>query len=221
MAQLIVYPDPGPTGTTTQVARVYNSTGSGYTTTRNAASGTYQSNSEDPNNWCQNDTASGNTVSRVVILFDTSALGAGVTISSATVSGYGISNGGGNSESDSLNIYSSNPGSNTTIAATDFDYTKFGTTQYATSFAFSSWTTGAYNDISLNATGIAAISTTGITKFGIRSVKEVAATSPASGPCFVSASSANHAGTSQDPKLTINYTASSPLASTLALLGVG
>lgn len=203
---LTAYPDPGGSNVNTQIGRVYNSTGGSYSSTREAASGNYVSNSEDGMNWCQNDTSGGFTVSRIHSSWDTSALTAGATITAATLSGYGVNQGGGNSETDSLNLYSSNPASNTSLAFSDFDYTLFGTTQWATSFAFASWSIGSYNDINLNSTGLSNINKTGVTKIGIRSVKEVAGTQPSSTPCFVSASSANHTGTSQDPKLVITYT---------------
>ena len=57
-----------------------------------------------------------------------------------------------------INLYSSNPASNTAIATTDYDYTDFGTTAFATGIATSAATTAAYNTWVLNASGLANIS---------------------------------------------------------------
>jgi hypothetical protein len=65
-----------------------------------------------------------------------------------------------------LNIYSSNPASNTALVAGDFD--SLGTTAFCdTPILFTNWGTG-YNDFALNASGLAAISKTGVSKFGLR-----------------------------------------------------
>lgn len=68
--------------------------------------------------------------------------------------------------SASVNIVSSTPASDTTIA--NADYSQLGSTKFSSNVFISSLLTGQYNEISLNATGIAAISKTGVTKLGIR-----------------------------------------------------
>jgi hypothetical protein len=104
---------------------------------------------------------------RAVMLFDT-FLGAGVVVARAVLSLYA------QFKTDELgfaanyfpNIYSSNPASNTALVAAD--YGTLGSTAFATAIGYNIITTGTYNDFIFNASGIAAINTTGISKFGIR-----------------------------------------------------
>jgi len=72
----------------------------------------------------------------------------------------------------------------------------------------SSIVANAYNDITLNATGISEISLTGVTKFGLRSSRDISSTSPGVPPPthseyveFSLSSTPN-----QEPKLVITYT---------------
>ena len=109
------------------------------------------------------------------------------------------------------NVYASSPAANDTLAIGD--YQTMGTTAYATAIAYDSLTTGAYNDYTLNATGLAAVAkgTGTITKFGIRDSNHDA---PNSAPTWQSETYddvvgyyADQTGTTSDPKLVIVHSA--------------
>lgn len=148
------------------------------------------------------------TIERFLFLFDTSSLGSGATISSATVGLYVTAKGSG-AQSVAVNIYSSAPASNTGLVAADYDTT--GTTAYASNIAITSITTSAYNTFTLNSTGIAAISKTSITKFSLKeALYDAGGTTPTSGLNeTLSAGMADTGGTSYDPKLAVTYTTGS------------
>uniref|UniRef100_A0A6M3IJB0 Uncharacterized protein n=1 Tax=viral metagenome TaxID=1070528 RepID=A0A6M3IJB0_9ZZZZ len=112
---------------------------------------------------------------RSIFLFDTSGLDDGAIISAATLSIMSGDIGGavpaGKKDLLSIipdvNIYSSAPVANTSLAAGDFD--SCGTTPFSTTITYANWAAGGtYNDFALNATGIAAISKTGVSKFSAR-----------------------------------------------------
>lgn len=102
---------------------------------------------------------------RLITLFDTSGLDDEATISAGTYSLYYYTKTNEFAETPSFAVVSSNPASNTTIAAGDFD--SLGTTRYATDLGYGDIGAG-YNDWTLNSTGLAAIPKDGITKFGLR-----------------------------------------------------
>lgn len=99
-------------------------------------------------------------------LFDTSSLDDDATVSAATLSIYGAAK-SNNLGSPEIVTVSSSPASNTNIVAADYAIANFGSTEFASRLSYASFTTSAYNDISLNASGISNISLTGISKFGI------------------------------------------------------
>lgn len=99
---------------------------------------------------------------RNLVLFDTSSLGAGFSIASATitVTGNGKTNSIG---SPDFHIAASTPASNTAIVNADYNQcqtTTFGNLTYANFPA-----TGATAVITLNASGVSNISKTGVSKF--------------------------------------------------------
>lgn len=163
-------------------------------------------------------------IERTFTLFDTSAIGATDTIDSATVSLYATvvvnqANTGGDTVFPTL----SSPASDTAIASGDFDNcgSVASPTQGATPIDLSAITTSAYNDWSLNATGLTWIArsgesigggggTAGITYLGWRMADDDTA-DPSYGTArnTMNASSADETGTSQDPKLVVNYTVGS------------
>ena len=98
---------------------------------------------------------------RGIILFDTASIPDTDGIDSATLS----INVNWRIGSRNWYLVTSNPASNTAIASSDYDYTDFGTTNLADAISYAS--TGA-KTTNLNASGLAEISKTGITKFGIR-----------------------------------------------------
>ena len=219
---LTAYPDPHPE-TNTNDARVYrtqdNDTWSDLVT--GAGTGVFEDGTPILCNWILDSagTCPSNwfAITRALTLFDTSSLPDDATISSATASIYGIS-----SQIDYvawetefyLAPYAVAPASNTaTVAA---DYGTFGTTTFATAKIYGDLVLSAYNDFTLNATGLAAISKTGITKIGWRSTADVADSAPT---CTSTPGSDKYAvwrfgaaeatGTTNDPKLVVTYTLAS------------
>ncbi len=104
---------------------------------------------------------------RSIFLFDTSSLPDSGNITEATLSIRGMSK--SNSVPNAvpkLNVYSSNPSSSSALAAGDFD--SLGTTAFSSDKAYTDWNVTGYMDFALNSSGIAAISKTGLSKFGLR-----------------------------------------------------
>ena len=141
---------------------------------------------------------------RLITLFNTQRIGPSGSVSSATYSLYWNAN-GGVAFSQSLVMTTSSPASNTALV--DADYAQVGTVEQATGRIAQSSFTSAYQDFTLNATGLGNISKTGITKFGARFSSDF----DNSAPTWVS----NAAGEStfftadngsNKPKLTITYT---------------
>lgn len=152
-----------------------------------------------------------NSCCRSFLLFDTSSLG-NCTINSATQSGYGSNkfNYGFTTTKD-LNIYSASPAAYNTLSGTD--YSSVGSTAFSTTIEYSSWSTSAYNNFALNASGLAFIKTSGVTAFSMRAVyHDVSGNTPspwgAGNSCTMECRSADYTGTSSDPKLVVDYTPS-------------
>jgi|SRR3990167_989430 len=143
-------------------------------------------------------------LTRGIYLFDTSTLGAGAIISAATFSLYIDSADAGLGLS--LNITSASPASNTALVSGDYAVANFGSTDFATDIAISAITINQYTDWILNATGIAAISLTGITKFAHRFANDIDNSAPtwsSGASTFITPQFAE--GTNK-PKLTVTYT---------------
>jgi len=110
-------------------------------------------------------------LSRPILLFDTSGLPDEATVISATLSPFGSVRGNPSSSTISLNIYVPTTASNTELTTTDYNYLGWGATKLCdTDKQYASWSLVGYNAFILNAAGIANISKTGISKFGIRDV---------------------------------------------------
>lgn len=107
---------------------------------------------------------------RAVFLFDTSTLPDTDTISSATLSVYVTATTDTLSGSASANsvmvAVASTPASNTALAASD--YGNVGSVDFGRSAQQDALSTNAYNAITLNASGIANISKTGVSGFALR-----------------------------------------------------
>jgi len=121
-------------------------------------------------------------IERCISLFDTSSLPDDLTINNASlfvwIERFADSLEIG--DTFAINVYSSNPASNTELIAAD--YGTLGTTAYSSNFYYDSLPgsavgDGVYHEFVLNATGIAAINKTGITKFGLREATYDAANS--------------------------------------------
>lgn len=205
--------DADPTTTDGSVAQVY-AAGSGQTwATIRAAAGTDASDDGTSAHlfYIIADTVSSRWVQlrRGIHLFDTSALGVGAEVSAGTLSYYGSSKSEGISGTPSLNIYSSDPASNTGLAAGDFD--SLGSTALCdTAITHTNFSTTGYNDFALNSSGISNVNTTGISKFGTRNSNwDAAGTAPtwSSGVIArMNAVMADEDGTDYDPRLVLTYT---------------
>lgn len=161
-------------------------------------------------------------IRRGIYLFDTSAITDTDTIDSATMSVYGVSR--QSRFSQHTCVVASTPASNTALVSGD--YAQLGATKLSdTTIEWGVWSTTGYNDFALNATGLAAISKTGVTKLGTRGTGDQSNTEPSwiiitSGQA--GGAGADISGTTQDPKLVVVHSAGAggtPLR-TMMLLGV-
>ena len=207
-----MYPDPG-TGATTVDGYIGQFTGAGadWSTIRNQATGNDARVNVSPDisarTRCDTNTDKWDAFYRNILTFDTSALTSGASISSATFSLWPTTINDGLSPAGSVALVSSNPASDNNIVSGDYD--SFGTTSFATALALAAMSTGAYEVWTLNASGLAAISKTGITKFGTRTEADRSDTEPtwnSASQQMLIASMSDEAGTTQDPKLVITYT---------------
>lgn len=208
---LVVYPDPHPeTNTVDGVVAALNAI-LGWYDIRTAYQGNYQNDSSSvsflkvkahlaTNYWTD--------LSRGIFLFDTSVLGEGAQIQSATFSIYGYAKSNTFSSPSGLVLVSSNPQYNTMVTAGDYNYQRYGSVPFA-SISYSGYSTGAYNNLALNSSGINAINKTGITKFGLRFSWDVYDNPTWQSDAYTQYEfyTADQTGYTQDPKLTVVYTA--------------
>tara|TARA_Y100000310_G_scaffold279366_1_gene298428 strand:- start:306 stop:3200 length:2895 start_codon:yes stop_codon:yes gene_type:complete len=152
------------------------------------------------------------SLERSIICVDPSGLpDSGITIDYAKISLYesSSSNTWDATNTWTFNVYSAAPASTSSLAVGDYD--SLGTTEYATGIAYTALSSGAYNDFVFNATGITAIDTTGVNKFGIREsiydAPDTAPTHAASKDMQFKFYFADETGTTKDPYLWVEYTA--------------
>ncbi len=147
-------------------------------------------------------TAADRYCDRCLFEFDLSAIPPGATVTSARLRLYvtGKSSAAGGSMGVTAASHASPP--------TTADWTNVSSTEYATRVNFSSFTTSAYNDLTFNSTGLAAISAAagGTLKLATRSSFDI----DASGPGASSYSQAygrltDYTGTGSDPILEVTY----------------
>lgn len=143
------------------------------------------------------------SIFRAFHLFDTSSIPDADVISSATLSLYGQAKSTAGTE-ERLYVVSATPAATSTLAIADWDQTgatSFGTTP-------TTFSTTAYNDVTLNASGIADITKTGITKFGVRGYYDFNNIAPdAANDMSDNYYAADQAGTSTDPMLVVEHAA--------------
>jgi hypothetical protein len=167
------YPDAHTETTTVDGYANYND--ATYATARNAATGEAASDTINYETGTQHSLFSGTYyIGRCFFLFDTSAIGDTDTISAATFSYYLVDGVNNVDATHTAAVVSSSPASNTAIGTADYDQvgsTSFGSSAYSGS-------TSAYKDFSLNASGIANISKTGVSKFGTRGTEDINNTAP-------------------------------------------
>lgn len=215
---LTAYPDPDPE-TTTFDGRVAYAAGANWATTHDASSSAshdtydsgaalYPQSSSDVSNFAN--------IGRVFILFNTASLTSSAVVSAGTVSMYCTNSSNGiNDGKDYVTIVTSSPASNTGLVDDDFDQCGAisNPTKQSNDIDISGVSTSAYQDWTLNATGISNISLTGITKFGAREghdQENSSVTGSGSRANWLELTAAENAGTSQDPKLVVTYTTVSP-----------
>lgn len=146
---------------------------------------------------------------RSIFLFDTAAIPDTDTVSAATLSVKGYQKTDDGSFAADTNVYASTPASNTALA--NGDYAQLGSTAFSSALSYSSFSTSAYNDFVLNASGLAAITKTGVSKFGFRNANyDVANSAPtwsSNKTWSVGVYTADRTGTSEDPKLVVTHAA--------------
>lgn len=144
----------------------------------------------------------GYSIFRGAVFFDTSSLPDDTIITSATLSLYGHSNG---SLTDFQITVVDGSLLHEPLEGADYGYLRNQTVSGGT-FDTAGFSTSAYNNIPLNETGMGWISKTGITKFGLRSSREIAATVPG-GPELVSVYTSEYTGGNEYwPKLVVTHT---------------
>ncbi len=149
---------------------------------------------------------------RSILLFDTSTLPDDCTIISAILSVYGNSKSDNLNISPTLNVFASNPASNTALVKED--YATLGSTPFCdTPIAYADFKTGTPGDpnaFTLNAAGLSAINKTGVTKLGLR---EASYDAPDIAPAWIADKHSTMVAWSADkggdyrPKLVVTYTA--------------
>lgn len=148
-----------------------------------------------------------NRIYRGIILFNTESLPDNAILNSADVSLWGDSERDDQGWNPEINIYESNPASNTQLIAAD--YAALSDTPLCdTARTLGTWSLTGYNDFELNAAGLALINLTGVTKLGVREAYYDAGPNT---PAFLASnqyayftfSTAEAAG--EEPRLTINY----------------
>lgn len=165
------------------------------------------------------------TLRRLVILFDTSTIGAATVIASAVLSLYPTS------KTNTLllsaahaghALVSSNPTANDALQNADFAIARFGNTRYITDLAYADITVDQYNDMTLNAAGKNAIAKTGITKFGMMLAVDLDNGTPnwvaGAKYCLVIFKAAD-GGAATKPKLEVTYAAGGTHLKTMGAQG--
>lgn len=157
-----------------------------------------------------------NWLYRQIICFDTSSIPTEALITSATLSIYGVGKANVLGSPD-LHVTGATPNSTSTLINSDYNQTQ--NTSFG-NITFAAFAAGVYNDITLNASGIANISKTGVSKFALKMSWDVlgsyTGTWISGGNSYFDFRSADQAGTSQDPKLEVTYTIFVPTVTTNA-----
>lgn len=142
---------------------------------------------------------------RSKFLFDTAPLGDTDTINSAVFSVWPT----GDFGAVAYGMVQGITASDVTIVAGDYDTpTASGFTEGAPRISAANWGTGAYEDFTLDATGLGFITKTGITKLEIRSEDDMDNTSPGAGDFYTNGYFTARTGTANDPMLVVVSTAS-------------
>lgn len=199
------YPDPHVESTCCD-GQAYYTDGTSWSSTREAATGTYADASGVTSRaYVNKDSAPWMRMWRGFILLDLSSLSGQEATTAATLYLWAVTN--WNYVTTKIGICASSPASNTDITTADYD--QVAHTRYATDVAVADITTGQYTAWTFNATGIAAISYS-IVKLSVQTDFDIDNTEPDMsyanhivGMEFDSAENAS--GTAHAPKLAVTY----------------
>ena len=212
MTSTVVYPDANPETTSVDGWVGRNSVDQTFTNLR-AGAGTIATDNDTEipvQTVASTTTDQFQNMLRGIVLFDTSSIPDADVISAATL-GLNLSSKLTDLGDTDIQVVASTPASNTALA--NSDYGNLGSTTFGATGNISGLTLDVYTDVSLNASGISAISKTGVSKFGLRLGWDYSGTF---GGTWVSEavtqgtprSAEAVAGTTQDPKLTVTHAAS-------------
>lgn len=138
-------------------------------------------------------------IARIFLPFDTSGLDDGVTIDSATVYFKASANSGG---SPSVGVVSASQANTSELVNADFD--NIANTEFAT--RVTSFSSGTYVQWTLNSSGLANISKTSYSKFGMREGNDIDDSDPAEARAYQTFYLSEESGTTNDPYISIDYT---------------
>lgn len=225
LATLTQYPEPY-TGAVTATAwgASRNVGGENWATIRaGSGTGTRTGNATDRVYWMQQ---SGTVnlwqgLQRSMFNFNTAALTAGATIASAVLSFAGSGKTDNMGITPDVNVYGGTVTS--PIAANTSDFESAGSVSFSTAITYAAWQVASvYNDFTLNASGLAAISKTGVSLFTTRNENYDAgnvAPAPGAWSAFTDSNIdcifPDTVGTATDPKLVVTYTSGIGLANYL------
>lgn len=154
--------------------------------------------------------------------FDTSSLDDNANITDGTVSFYGAGKTDTNNTAPSLVLTSSNQTDVNNVVAGDYALARWGTVEFAARITYANFTVGAYNVFNLNAAGLANISKTSFSRFGIRLSYDFDNSQPAwNGESLNQGLTAYVSGAGQQPKLVVTYTSGSKSAHMAAKMMAG
>lgn len=143
---------------------------------------------------------------RAILTFDTSSLTALAGIVSAAFSWWIIGRAAGLGQDENC-VVGATPAANNNLQASD--YGQLGTTEYSDSRYLMTGATGQYEGKDFNSTGIGSIAKTGVTAIGVRSLWDKTATFggtwAAETRSTLTVYFADETGTSNDPKLVVEY----------------
>lgn len=172
-------PDASPESTSVDGECGRNATNETWATIVSSA-GNSANDSATINNWyCVAGSTSSrfNTLRRYITLFDTSSIDDAESVDSATYSPY-VKSKPSNALSMSVNVVSCNPASNTSVASSDYNIARWGSTKFSSDVTVASVVSSGYQDFTLNTDGLANITTSGVSKFGVRFTQDIDNSAP-------------------------------------------
>ena len=207
---LTVYPDPGTGATTCDGVIWRNGVDESFATIRaGAGNGVVTGGAEDQLAYLAASTTSNQFAQmwRGFVGFDTSALTSSAAVSAAGLSLWVTAAQNGLGAGGNAHVAGATPATANTLSTSDFgnvQRTSFG------SVSVGGITTGTYTEWSLNATGRAAVSTTGVTNLSLQTEHDLNGTfggTWSSGTLVqVQAYHADQTGSANDPKFVVTYT---------------